>query len=59
VGTEIRKLLPQAAVTLASGGFQAIAIENGDHGPMVGNDTVISEYVTKVRNASSSRTEML
>ena len=56
---QIRGLLLQATVALASGSFQTIAIENRDHGPMVGNDSVISQHVTKVRYTSSSCAEVL
>jgi len=56
---QIRKLSLQATVALASGSFQTIAIENRDHGPMVGNDTVISQHVTKVRYTSASCAEVL
>jgi hypothetical protein len=56
---QIRKLSLQATVALASGSFQTIAIENRDHSPMVGNDTVISQHVTKVRYTGSPCAEML
>jgi hypothetical protein len=56
---QIRGLLLQATVALASGSFQTIAIENRDHGPMVGNNSVISQHVTKVRYAGSSCAEVL
>jgi len=56
---EIREPSLQTTVALASGRFQTIAIENRDHGPMVGNDTVISQHVTKVRYTSAPCAEVL
>jgi hypothetical protein len=39
--------------------LQRVAVEDGDQGPVVSNDAIVSEYVTEIRNSGPASAQML